>query len=157
VADGPKPDEGLTLPSGPRSVAAARRYAVQTCRAGGYHGGYDTLMLRVSGVVTKALIHGAGQISVRVLDDGSRLRVEVSDDSDAVPGLRAFDRDAEGGRGLALVDAPAHAWGADPKPGGKTVWFELDERSSPRQRRVVYPSTPYHLDVEVQPHPNSPC
>jgi len=126
VTDGPELDEGLTLPSGPRSAAAARRYVVEICRAGGYRGDYDTLMLLVSEVATNALIHGAGQVRVRVRNHGLRLRVEVCDDSHAMPGQRAFDRDAEGGRGLALVDALAHAWGADPTPGGKTVWFELD-------------------------------
>jgi anti-sigma regulatory factor (Ser/Thr protein kinase) len=126
VTDGPEPDEGLTLPSGPQSVAAARRYAVESCRTGGYRGDCDTLVLLVSEVATNALIHGAGQVRVRVLDHGPRLRVEISDEADAMPALRDFDRDAEGGRGVALVDALAHAWGADPKPGGKTVWFELD-------------------------------
>jgi len=126
VTDGPEPDEGLALPSGPQSVAAARRYALQICRAGAYRGDCDILVLLVSEVATNALIHGAGQVRVRVLNRGSRLRVEISDHSDAMPALRDFDRDAEGGRGLALVHALAATWGADPEPGGKTVWFELD-------------------------------
>lgn len=126
MTDGPEPNEGLTLPSGPRSVAAARRYAMQACRAGGYRGDCDTLVLLVSEVVTNALIHGAGQVCVRVLNYGPRMRVEVSDDGDAMPALRGFDIGTEGGRGLALVDALAAAWGVDPVPGRKTVWFELD-------------------------------
>jgi anti-sigma regulatory factor (Ser/Thr protein kinase) len=121
----PQPDEGLTLPSVPQSVAAVRRYAVETCRAGGYRGDCDTLELLVSEVATNALIHGAGQVRVRVLDRGPRLRVEVSDDSEAMPALRDVDPHAEGGRGLALVQALAAAWGADGRAGGKTVWFEL--------------------------------
>ncbi len=125
MIDEREPDEGLTLPSVPQSVAAVRRYAVETCRARGYSGDCDTLALLVSEVATNALIHGAGQVRVRVLDHGSRLRVEVSDNSDAMPALRAFDRDAEGGRGLALLEALAAAWGADRRAGGKTVWFEL--------------------------------
>jgi len=115
----------VTVPSVPQSVAAVRRYAVETCRAGGYLGDCDVLALLVSEVATNALIHGAGQVRVRVLDHGPRLRVEVSDDSEALPALRTFDHHAEGGRGLALVDALAAAWGADPRPGGKTVWFEV--------------------------------
>lgn len=121
----PEPDEGLTLSPGPRSVAVARRYAVETCRAADYHGDYDTLVSLVSEVATNALIHGDGQVRVRVLNQGPRLRVEVSDDSDAMPAIRTLDRDVEGGRGLALIDTLAAAWGADPEPHGKTVWFEL--------------------------------
>ena len=118
VTDRQAPDEGLTLPSGPQSVAAARRYAVETCRAGGYRGDCDTLVLLVSEVATNALIHGAGQVRVRVLNHGPRLRVEVSDNSEAMPAVRALERDTEGGRGLALVNALAAAWGAEPEPGG---------------------------------------
>lgn len=118
-------DAGLTLPSVPQSVAAVRRYAVTTCRARGYQGDCDILALLISEVATNALIHGTGQVRVRVIDRGPRLRVEVSDDSDRLPTARAFDGSAEGGRGLALVDALAAAWGSDLCPGGKTVWFEL--------------------------------
>lgn len=42
-----------------------------------------------------------------------------------MPTVRALDQDAEGGQGLGLVYALAAAWGAEPRPGGKTVWFEL--------------------------------
>jgi anti-sigma regulatory factor (Ser/Thr protein kinase) len=121
----PDTDDGLTVPSVPQSVAAVRRYAVDACLAHGYDGDCDTLALLVSEVATNARIHGAGQVHVRVLAHGPRLRVEVTDDSDRMPLVRAFDQDSEGGRGLALVDALAAAWGADPRPGGKTVWFEL--------------------------------
>jgi ABC-type transporter Mla MlaB component len=70
VSDEPEPDEGLALPSVLQSVAAARRYAVGTCRARGYRGDCDTLALLVSEVATNALIHGAGQVRVRVLLQG---------------------------------------------------------------------------------------
>ena len=33
--------------------------------------------------------------------------------------------DAEGGRGMLLVDRLADRWGAEPRPVGKRVWFEL--------------------------------
>ena len=118
-------DDGLVLPSVLQSVAAVRRYTVETCRARGYQGDCDTLALLVSEVATNALIHGPGQVRVRVVDRGPRLRVEVSDDSVRLPTARVFDGDAEGGRGLALVDALAVAWGAEPRSGGKTVCFQL--------------------------------
>ncbi|MFF3328005.1 ATP-binding protein [Streptomyces sp. NPDC002888] len=39
--------------------------------------------------------------------------------------------DTESGRGLLLVDALADRWGTEPwPPSGKTVWAELDTRST---------------------------
>ncbi len=42
-----------------------------------------------------------------------------------MPVPRQTGLDAEGGRGLALVDSLAVRWGTDSAPEGKTVWFEL--------------------------------
>ncbi|GAA3823834.1 hypothetical protein GCM10022206_72700 [Streptomyces chiangmaiensis] len=41
----------------------------------------------------------------------------------------AWDQ-AEGGRGLVIVSAPASAWGNSPSGRGKTVWFELPTPST---------------------------
>lgn len=121
----PPPDDGLTLPSVPQSVAVVRRYAVAASRAHGYDGDYDALALLVSEVATNALIHGRGQVRVRVTRRAERLRVEVADDSDQVPVRRDAGTEALGGRGLALIDALSSDWGTEPRAGGKVVWFEL--------------------------------
>jgi hypothetical protein len=39
------------------------------------------------------------------------------------------DAEAEGGRGLVLVQALADRWGSDRLAAGKCVWFEIDARS----------------------------
>ncbi|MFF4320919.1 ATP-binding protein [Streptomyces sp. NPDC001568] len=59
---------------------------------------------------------------------GGVLRIEVVDTRrDRIPGLRDPDVDAESGRGLALVAAPADRWGVDQgPPPRKVVWAELD-------------------------------
>lgn len=62
---------------------------------------------------------------MRVLDHGLRLRVEVSDGSPELPVPRGARPSDENGRGLALVEARAVAWGADARPDGKTTWFEI--------------------------------
>lgn len=125
-AEAPSGQDGeLVVPSVPQSVSQVRRYAVAACTALGYDGDCDTLALLVSEVATNALIHGAGQVRVRVLDAGPRLRIEVSDDSVILPVARKAAADAEGGRGLALVDALAVDWGVETRDTGKTVWFEL--------------------------------
>jgi anti-sigma regulatory factor (Ser/Thr protein kinase) len=121
----PAQDEELVLPSVPQSVSQVRRYAVAACTALGYDGDCDTLALLVSEVATNALIHGAGQVRVRVLHAGPRMRIEVSDDSVSLPVPRRAGTDAEGGRGLALVEALAADWGVEARDTGKTVWFEL--------------------------------
>ena len=53
------------------------------------------------------------------------MRIEVGDLSDRVPCRREPGPEDEGGRGLALLDAMAAAWGVEPSRSGKTVWYEL--------------------------------
>lgn len=123
--DTPQPPEELELPSVPASVARVRRYAAAACAARGFEGDYDTLALLVSEIATNALVHGSGRVKVRVLGSGARIRIEISDESSDVPQPQPASPTAEGGRGLALVDALSAAWGTRPLPDGKTVWFEL--------------------------------
>lgn len=120
-----EPPEELELPSVPASVARVRRYAADACAARGFDGDYDTLALLVSEIATNALVHGSGRVRVRVLGSGGRVRIEITDGSTAAPRPQRAGTDAEGGRGLALVDALSAAWGTRPLPDGKTVWFEL--------------------------------
>lgn len=117
---------GLVVPSAPRSVALARRYAVDVCTALGWGDSADTVAVLVSEVVTNAVLHSYGpHITVRVLDHGLRLRVEVSDGSRELPVPRGACTGDENGRGLAIVEALAVAWGSEARPDGKTAWFEI--------------------------------
>ncbi|MER6365672.1 ATP-binding protein [Kitasatospora sp. NPDC001527] len=55
------------------------------------------------------------------------LRVSVCDDSPDLPEPRLpADPFAVSGRGLHLVRALTHRFGADPTKTGKVTWFELD-------------------------------
>jgi anti-sigma regulatory factor (Ser/Thr protein kinase) len=139
----------------PRSVARARSLlSVQAAEWKISDEVADTSVLLLSELVTNALRHGdcasGREIWTRVLLDGDsgdcaghddhnsgdrcdgccdgrRLRVEVSDACAALPHVRHASSDDEGGRGLALVEAMAVRWGAEPRACGigKTVWFEL--------------------------------
>jgi hypothetical protein len=61
-----------------------------------------------------------------------RLRVEVVDVSPTVPPSPVpAPPDAEGGRGLLLVDALAERWGAELRSEGKCLWFELPAVPAP--------------------------
>jgi anti-sigma regulatory factor (Ser/Thr protein kinase) len=110
----------------PASVARIRQFAVDACRSTAAEVDVDTVALLVSEVATNALVHGTGQVLVRVLPAASAgVRVEVRDGSSRLPARRRATSLDEGGRGIALVEELAHAWGSELTADGKTVWFEL--------------------------------
>ncbi|MFF0392670.1 SpoIIE family protein phosphatase [Kitasatospora sp. NPDC004615] len=58
-----------------------------------------------------------------------RLLVEITDDHHQLPVLKAADPlDENAERGLLMVARLADRWGAEPRAGGRTVWFELRPR-----------------------------
>ncbi|HEV8296782.1 MAG TPA: ATP-binding protein [Acidimicrobiales bacterium] len=115
----------IPLPADERAPSLARD-ALQTAAGPNLDApGAQIAALLVSEVVTNAVRHGARPIAMRVIWIDGALRVEVRDGSARLPARKATP-DANGGFGLVLVDALAHRWGADPAPGGKIVWFELD-------------------------------
>jgi anti-sigma regulatory factor (Ser/Thr protein kinase) len=116
----------MSVPSVPSSVGDLRRFALAAGRSEGFTGDTDTLALLVSVVATNALLHGRGQVSLRVTARAPRLRVEVTDASDVVPVRRPATELGEGGRGLMLLDLLSDRWGVERvPPRGKVVWFEL--------------------------------
>lgn len=86
----------------------------------------ETVLLLTTELLTNAVRHASGPITLRMTwgDDG--VRVEVHDHSFERPVLKRPDRDAIGGRGLLLVEALAGQWGVTPNGSGKSVWFSLD-------------------------------
>lgn len=110
----------------PASVARIRRFAVEASRTAAAEVDVDTVALLVSEVATNALVHGTGQVLVRVLPAPSAgVRIEVRDGSSRLPARRRATSLDEGGRGIALVEELADAWGCELTADGKTVWFEL--------------------------------
>ena len=99
------------------------------------NGVLDTAKLLVSELVTNAVTHGRGRITVRAQLSERRLLVEVVDEGDGFePVLRERDSDTPevGGWGLTIVDAESSRWGVS--PDHSRVWFELErpERASRR-------------------------
>ena len=116
----------MSVPSLPASVGRLRRFFVARCEDQGWSGDCDTLALLVSEVATNALVHGDGDVRLHVIADAGRVRVEISDASDALPAERHDGLHAEGGRGIGLLESLSDIWGVDRvRPSGKTVWFEL--------------------------------
>jgi hypothetical protein len=65
---------------------------------------------------------------VSVTTRGEDVRVEVTDGGgDGVPVLLSADGEAEGSRGLRLVEALARRWGYERGGGLAVTWFELGQ------------------------------
>ncbi|MFE1263565.1 ATP-binding protein [Streptomyces albogriseolus] len=118
------------LAAHPGSAAQARRLA--RARLTGWsvcEDTCDTAALVVSELVTNAIVHTASSRVVCELHDGDDLlRIAVRDEGCAPGRPRANTRqqpEEEHGRGLLLVDALCHAWGAHEHGPGLLVWAEL--------------------------------
>ncbi|WP_079132065.1 SpoIIE family protein phosphatase [Streptomyces nanshensis] len=81
--------------------------------------------LILSELITNAIRHAAGPITVRLLRDRA-LICEVSDHSSTSPHLRHAATTDEGGRGLFLVAQFADRWGTRYTKHGKVIWTEQD-------------------------------
>ncbi|MFE9770111.1 ATP-binding protein [Streptomyces sp. NPDC005931] len=93
----------------------------------------DSAALVVSELVTNAIVHTASTQIVCELHDGDNLlRIAVGDQGCAPGRPRANTRprpEEEHGRGLLLVDALCHSWGAHEHGPGLLVWAELPRRA----------------------------
>lgn len=87
----------------------------------------EKAQLLVSELVTNAVRHGAPPVDLQVCCVGDHeLQIMVSDSNPEHPVTRNPGPDAEGGRGMLLVDLISADWGLDDHPNdGKAVWFTL--------------------------------
>ncbi len=119
----------LVLDALPGNVRHARRWVSDQChRATHEPDTCDVLSLLVSELVSNAVIHGAGPVTVELEQTPERLRVSVGDTSSDLPTVRSQrDPSATNGRGMMLVDSLAQAWGVRDSPSGtgKHVWFAV--------------------------------
>jgi len=83
-------------------------------------------VLIVSELVTNAYLHAGSGAQVCAGWNGGLLRVEVADDSAAVPRALPASMGATSGRGMMITKALASRWGTSPAGTGKVVWFEVD-------------------------------
>ncbi len=131
--------ESIELAPTPASVALARRWSVDVLDQVGASELADTMALLVSELVSNVVLHARTPCCLSISQTGGRVRVEVQDGSDRLPGLRErTDPLAQSGRGMQLVDGLSAAHGVEPDPtGGKRVWFELEVPDAART-----PTTP---------------
>ncbi|MEU2711478.1 SpoIIE family protein phosphatase [Streptomyces sp. NPDC007205] len=111
------------VPADPRAVHEARDNAACKLAAWGLEDIAFTTELIVSELVTNAITHAGGPISLRLIHERA-LICEVSDASNTSPHLRRARSTDEGGRGLFLVAQVAQRWGTRYTAAGKTIWAE---------------------------------
>ncbi|MFI0774558.1 ATP-binding protein [Streptomyces sp. NPDC021212] len=114
----------------PPSVHRARHAAEAELRGWGVAPGSALVALLVlSELATNAVRHGrvpGRYYEVRIAYDAEKLvGIEVSDPGDGLPVVGDAAPDAERGRGLAIVEAFAEAWGVRERLVGKTVWARV--------------------------------
>ena len=91
----------------------------------------DVAVLLVSELFGNSVRHSRScapgeTVTVAIAAGDGVVRVEVNDRSGpGVPALGSADRDAEGGRGLQLVERLAARWGWRRRGGRTVTWFEL--------------------------------
>ncbi|MFE1424761.1 ATP-binding protein [Streptomyces fungicidicus] len=134
---------GVEFTAHPEEVANLRRLVRHRLTSWGLRELIDTAQLCVSELVSNVVTHvGPGAPgSLEVSVDGAYLRIEVHDpDTRALPTLVAADVDAEGGRGMALIEALTDRWGVQLREGRKVTWCELATGLTPPTDRAVDPS-----------------
>ena len=83
------------------------------------------LKLIATELSANAVVHTNFPDTVTVRYLGDRIRIEVRDTSAAAPQRREAGPQAEGGRGMRMVEALASSWGVEPTVHGKQVWCEV--------------------------------
>jgi serine/threonine-protein kinase RsbW len=121
--------ESATFAGRPDEVREARAFVGRLL--GPSHPCGDVAVLLASEMVANSLRHGSSAgpgeaVTVTVVVWDAGVRVEVTGrKAESVPVLRPSDDEAEGGRGLRLVEDLAVRWGYERGGGQATTWFEL--------------------------------
>lgn len=111
------------LPADPAVVAEARRTTSRQLARWELDELVFTTELIVSELVTNALRHASGPVTLRLIRERA-LVCEVFDGGATAPHLRHPRAMDEGGRGLLLVSQLAQRWGTRFVPDGKIIWAE---------------------------------
>lgn len=110
-------------------IADSRRFVTDTLSDWRLAVPLDDVRLCVGELAANAVQHAgpaAGEFRVRVVLDGSRLRVEVYDDGEGVPAPKRATAEDCDGRGLLLVSRLADNWGVASRSGpDRAVWAEF--------------------------------
>jgi anti-sigma regulatory factor (Ser/Thr protein kinase) len=126
--------ESVTIPAVPEQVREVRAFVARVL--GEFHVHADLALLLSSELVTNSVRHSGsaipgGVVTVTVTAGDEVVRVEVTDrvgeGAPVLPSAAPADGEAEGSRGLWLVDALSARWGYERCSGLATTWFELGQ------------------------------
>ncbi len=119
----------IELEDRPEDVTVGRRFFRDVARDLGIVGDRaEAGELALSEIVTNAIVHAGGHITVRAWKENRGLRLEVIDGDPAAPRMAQPGATNGTGVGLPIVAAVASEWGWDDGPDGtgKRVWFTLE-------------------------------
>ncbi|MET9891902.1 ATP-binding protein [Streptomyces sp. NPDC006465] len=124
-----------------REVPLARHQVVDKVRTWGVpvdDETADAIRLVASELITNAVVHGEGLVTVALYHRPGSLVIDVSDGSPLAPQMSCADDDDESGRGLALVGLLASRSAWEPSGRGKRVWAEIElPKAAPALRAAV--------------------
>ena len=107
------------------SVSVARDFVEECLDRWGLAEQADDIQLIVDELVTNAIRHSRGPVTLAIGRRPNRIVVQVQDPSPETPEPESTDVLADSGRGLLLVDNLAADWGTTPTADGKRVWAEV--------------------------------
>jgi anti-sigma regulatory factor (Ser/Thr protein kinase) len=122
----PRRQAGIDVPADTLAARAARRFVTE-CLAewATPERVRPDVVLAASELVTNAVEHGGGPISVQLAGYPDRLRLRVRDTSPRLPVRREATLLSERSRGLNIVAQLAAAIGHEPAVVGKWVWADF--------------------------------
>jgi hypothetical protein len=85
---------------------------------------YEVLHI-VNELVTSAVIHTTGFVTLSLDRRGELVRIVVTDESKAQPADRGPHLASTGGRGLILAAAMSRTWGVHDGDRGKVIWADV--------------------------------
>jgi anti-sigma regulatory factor (Ser/Thr protein kinase) len=119
--------ETCILPRSLTAPAIARGFVTSTLASWAVRDTFADLPLLASELVTNAVRHADGDVSLSLARNRDRVRLAVSDRSAETPTMSDLEAARDGGWGLHIVDRLASSWGLETDDDGKTVWCELVE------------------------------
>jgi len=121
----------------PTEAGQARRYVAEACD-GLARDVVEIAQLLTTELVTNAIDHGAGEITLDTTRAPQDLRVDVIDHAPERPRAGQAGPEHTRGRGMLIVESLASAWGVEPPSGSprKSVWFKLRTAGAPPEQRA---------------------
>lgn len=82
----------------------------------------NDIVLAASELATNVVRHAQTPFTVQVMNEGERIRLEVSDGSSIIPAVEDL---TDSQRGLRVISGVADDWGIEETDSGKVVWAEF--------------------------------